>query len=101
MGQEIPIPLCASCKFGLCVEQMMPIEDDTMDNTNDENWGLDDEGPDNIDSTPVTMMLTWSSLCWWRPDGQTQNPIELMHVRSCSRHEPRNKSNENSVPEKK
>jgi hypothetical protein len=92
MSEKIALPICASCTFGLCVQQIMPIEGATLiaPQRDREPWEDPDEETDG--TTAVPHILTYSALCFWNPHPSDElcHPNEMMYVKYCSRYKKRN-----------
>lgn len=88
MTDEITPPLCASCEFGHCVQQTMPMENVTViaPGQEREEWEPEPEEEEAEGVTAMPSILAYSAICWWHPANEVlQQPFEMMHVKACSR----------------
>lgn len=106
MTDDIPVPLCASCKFGHCVQQIVPLDNTPIIPPQEkEEWQIEDEDDAMTPgTTSLPSLMAYSAICWWHPEGEKmEHPIEMMHVRKCSRYELREdckeKNDDEAVPE--
>lgn len=95
MSDSIPLPMCASCKFGLCIQQVMPMENTTVIAPQREPEPWEEQDEDETESTFVPSITAYSAICWWHPsEEKLRHPIEVMHVKKCSRYQLRDELKE-------